>query len=316
MQWHALVIFVFLLAQLVTCSFVCQHSGGDAPAQDLHSTVLLQSRREALQKANSTDTGGTLQKDRQRKFIHDGVLVVVPGLGSEERALTVERNVQWLKRQNLPFECLIYVYLSEEEFPLAARRFEPCKLIRHAGRWLSHLKAVPLQTTKMQWVVHMEDGTEPQENVNLSMILQTMVANGLGWAAPTFDTSTTPNDYIDEQYPVLNRQASTRIGRFVDFIELHFDVFTRDYFACLQRNIDSSDDDILLGWGMDRLLPALCRESGRLGLMDKMTMVKRHWGSYDHTAAQRGMDLFVGKHAYTPGPTFSTLGELLAPPER
>merc|ERR1719329_1624980 len=45
------------------------------------------------------------------------------------------------------------------------------------------------------------------------------------------------------------------VGRKVDFIELHMDLFSRRYFACLQDAVDANNT---LGWGMDFMLPGLC----------------------------------------------------------
>jgi len=249
----------------------------------------------------------------------EGVAVVIPGLGSEARAVMVERNLAWLKRQGIPFDCWIFVYRDSEDFPLTASRFEPCRVVRHPGFWMSHLLAMPLDMTNKPFVLHLMDGIEPQLDVNLTTMISTMVANGLGHASPTFDNRYKSEPYIEPHYQLMARQDNNNVGRFVDFVELHMDMFTREYFACLQDNIDNEN---LLGWGMDRLLPALCGgsvdksevDAGRLGLMDQMTMVKRLEGSYDRDAAFSGFVRYVSKHPSTPGPTFSTLGVLEAPP--
>jgi len=261
--------------------------------------------------------------------IHDGVAVIVPGLGSKERAMTVEKNIQWLKRQNVPFDCWIFIYKTEEELPLDKSRFDPCNMIRRPGFWLSHMRAMPLNKTNKSWVLHMEESSEAQPDMNLTLMLEIMIANGLGHAAPSFDTVKSPNPYgcdppcgcCGSLYPVLARQANKTTGRFVDFIELHIDLFTREHFACLQRNIDISDENTLHGWGMDRLLPALCGgaaggaevEAGRMGVFDQMTMEKRHHGSYNSEAAYKGMVVFVGKHPNAAAPRFQSLGELEKP---
>jgi hypothetical protein len=281
-----------------------------------------------VSKSSSSHAIGSHARDRPFAALEkqvtpdkEGLAVVVPGLGSEEHAALVEKNLQWLKHQDVPYDCFLFVYKSEEEFPLETSRFEPCKVIRHPGMWLSHLLVMPLNMTTKPYVLHMMAGVEPQPDVNLKLIFKTMETNGLGHAAPTFDPRTNEGDYVNNVYPILGRQENVRVGRFVDFIELHFNVFTRRYFACLQDNIDASEENMLIGWGMDRLLPALCGgaaggsevEAGRIGLMDQMTMVKRLHGSYDFGAAQQGFESFVGRHPDTAGPTFSTLGELEEP---
>merc|ERR1712032_1163671 len=119
----------------------------------------------------------------------EGVAVVVPGLGSEIRALQVEKNLQWLKNQSIPFDCWIFVYRTEAEFSLDASRFEPCHVSRHLGFWMGHVLAMPLNMTNKPWIVHMMDSIEPQQDVNLKLLIRIMVANGLGFASPTFDTN-------------------------------------------------------------------------------------------------------------------------------
>jgi hypothetical protein len=264
-----------------------------------------------------------------------GVAVVVPGLGSLERASSVERNVEWLRKQGVPFECWIYVYRTEEELELDESRFKPCLIVRNAGFWLTHILAMPLHTTSMPWILHMEESSEPQSDVNLTVMFETMKANGLGHAAPTFDVEKTPNPHGCEPpcgccgslYPILACNKTNKIGRFVDFIELHFDVFTREYFACLQDNIAVSvytdeNENTAIGWGMDRILPALCGGSvsrpmlhaGRMGLMDHMTIEKRHHSSYDLLKAEEGQQRLLSKYPDVALPQYENLGELLPPP--
>jgi hypothetical protein len=241
-----------------------------------------------------------------------GIAVVIPGLGTEERAAQVEKNLNWLNYQGVPYECFLYVYKTEEEFPITPGRFSPCQIIRHPGFWMSHVLAMPLNMTRMQWVLHMMDGIEPQADINLTRIFQTMVINQLGHVAPTFPR----NGSYQAYYSLMYQNESTPVGRMVDFIELHFDVFSRQYFACLQDILDVNNT---LGWGVDRLLPSLCGgavsgsqvNAGSLGLMDQMTMQKHVPTTYDHGAAGQQMNDFFGKHPEASTPLYLTIRELL-----
>lgn len=260
----------------------------------------------------------------------DGVAVIIPGLGSEERLPIVKKNLMWLKSQGVPFECWIYVYRSEEEFPLNVSDLEPCHVKRHIGFWMGHVLALPLNETSKPWVLHMMDGVEIQPDVKLSEISRIMQVNNLGHATPTwkFDENEPHyNDGIDlrrqvvgqfSYYTVMESVPSSKIGRFVDFVELHVDVFSRRYFACLQDNIDV---DNTLGWGMDAMLPGLCGGSvqppkaanGRVGLLDHMHMKKLFGGAYNYDQAEAGYVNYVSAHSEILIPDIKTLGELNAP---
>jgi hypothetical protein len=306
---------------LLKPSVLANHTPGAIWRED--SQAVAQQRRYAA-----------LEK-RVQQVAKEGLAVIVPGLGSLERSLTVERNLLWLKRQGVPFDCWIFVYRSEEELPLDESRFRPCSIVRHRGFWLSHVLAMPLHATNKPWVLHMEESSEPQLDVNLTVMFETMITNGLGHAAPTFDTEKTPDPYgcappcgcCGSLYPILARQKAYPVGRFVDFIEMHFDVFTREYFACLQDSIafstsSNQDESIFIGWGMDKLLPGLCGgaaggslvHAGRMGLMDQMTIEKRHHSSYDLDIAGEGQKLLLRQHPQVALPTYRTLGALVPPP--
>jgi len=212
--------------------------------------------------------------------LEDGIAVVVPGLGKNDRAELTKRNIAWLKKQDIPFECTIFVYRNESVFPLNAKEFAPCKLVRHRGYWMKHLKAFPLKQTKKKWVLHMLDGVEPDQNVNLKTMIQIMKANGLSVASPTM-----PGYHV---FPIMSpHQQTPPPGRLVRYIELQMDLFSREYFACLQ---DVASDLNPMGWGMSEALPILCK--GALGLIDNMHMYKKFWGSYDRYIASQQKEQF------------------------
>ena len=77
--------------------------------------------------------------------------------------------------------------------------------------------------------------------------------------------------------------------RKVHFIEYHMDLFTRDYFACLQDIVTSgmTDGQITtdnhLGWFVDYIMPRVC--GGKLGVIDAMKMLKSAGLSYSGAAA-------------------------------
>eukprot|EP00928_Gymnodinium_smaydae_P096862 TRINITY_DN863_c0_g1_i4.p1 TRINITY_DN863_c0_g1~~TRINITY_DN863_c0_g1_i4.p1 ORF type:complete len:301 (+),score=34.22 TRINITY_DN863_c0_g1_i4:71-973(+) len=253
----------------------------------------------------------------------EGFAVVIPGVANQERAELVAKNVQWLKGQGLPFECWMFVYLSSEELPLDESDYEPCQIIRHEGFWLGHILALPLNMTSKPWVLHLMDSIEPQANVNLREWSNIMLANGLGFSSVTFDTSPDLPEATKNKtrlYPIMARQPDKEIGRFVDFIELHFNLFSRKYFACLQDLIDL---DNTMGWGVDHLLASLCGGSaetpvvmaGRMGVIDKMTMVKFWAGSYYSHLDEvvKGLHKFKRKHREAHKTNFSSFGDLLAP---
>lgn len=246
------------------------------------------------------------------QILQDGVALIVPGLGERSRAHRVLRNLAWLKRQGIPFDCWIYAYKSEEEFPLWKKGFEPCKIIRHKGYWMEHVLQMPLNETKMPYVLHLLDGIEPQADVDVKSMYQIMRANELGHAAPTFAR----RGRYKSIYPIMAQDESYKVGRRVDFIEFHCDLFTRRYFACIQDNIDALNP---MGWGMDRLLPHLCGGSsvggialaGKLGLLDHMTIEKYVAKSYSWDEAKAEMEYYEAKRPNIVRPKFQVLGSLV-----
>jgi hypothetical protein len=188
--------------------------------------------------------------EKQIPVAAEGVVVIIPGLGSEERVPLVKKNLAWLQSQGVSFECWIYVYRTESEFPLNVSEFAPCKIERHTGFWMGHVLSLPLNTTTKPWVLHMMDGVEVQSNVQLNELFRVMSANNLGHAAPTWKFADNEAHYTDNidlrrevvgqftYYTQMESVETSKVGRIVDFIELHVDVFSRVYFACLQDNID------------------------------------------------------------------------------
>jgi len=244
------------------------------------------------------------------EILEDGVAVVWPGLGEESRAQLVQKNVQWLKKQGIPFQCWIFVYKSEEEFDLNEADFEPCKITRHPGFWMSHVLEMPLNLTKMPFILHILDSIEPQVDVNLKSMYQIMRANSLGQASATF-----PKPNISE-YPLMVRNEAYEVGRHVDFIEYQFTMFTREYFACLQDKIDANNT---LGWGMDLVMPQLCggsifdsvEENSNLGLLDHMSILKPMAGTYSYSDAGAQMRDYLSKFPNYHRPLMQVLGPLV-----
>jgi hypothetical protein len=253
------------------------------------------------------------------EILKDGVAVVWPGLGEEPQAHLVWKNVQWLKQQGIPFDCWIFVYKSEEEFTLNAKRglpneadYAPCNIIRHPGFWMSHVLEMPLNLTKMPFILHILDSVEPQADINLKSMYQIMRANSLGVASATFPRENTKGS----SYPLMVRNEAYEVGRQVDFIEYHFSMFTREYFACFQDKIDANN---FLGWGMDLIMPQLCggssfgsdEKNGNLGLLDNMTILKPMGGSYNYTDAGAQMQKYLSKFPNYRRPLIQVLGPLV-----
>lgn len=338
---HAISVGSFTQQELVSSqeaaiSDVCQDEVECLPAGG-SGLLQMQTRRQMQQHSKDDDDAETLQHasserapscgrkyaclEKQVSNVEDeGVAVVIPGLGSQERILQVVKNIAWLKTQDVPFECWIFIYKSQEELSLGDRsRFSPCNLVWHPGeKWMAHVLAMPLNMTTKPWVLHMLDGIEPQSDVNLQQMQRIMRANSLGHLAPTFDLRQYPNPHYPTPYAIMARNSSFNIGRFTDFVELHLSLFSRPYFACLQDNVDNN----VLGWGIDRLLPGLCGgsiagaevEAGAIGLLDHMTMKKQGRGSYDYTQAREDMNKYVRRHSRIKMTNLTNLGELKAPP--
>jgi len=248
---------------------------------------------------------------------NEGMVVIIPGLGSEDRADEVEQNIAWIKSQGVPFECWLFVYPTEKEFPLDKTRFAPCQVIRHPGYWLGHVLALPLNGTKKPWVLHMLDSVIPRKDVDLKSLFRIMKANRLGHAAPTFSPG---YPAYQSMHDIMFSKPENQVGRVVDFIEFQMDAFSREYFACFQDRIDPVN---FQGWGMDQMLPYWCgggssgslRHHGRLGLMDHMTMLKTGHSSYNYDEAEVAHQAFMNKNRDVAPymPRYVTRGELKAP---
>lgn len=252
-------------------------SAGDARQPDKVYAIKNEAFPRQLQ--GETSFFQNLEQEGAQKGLEEGIAVVVPGFGDPERAEVLKKNVAWLKTQDVPFDCSIYVYRSESEFPISSKDYAPCKLIRHPGYWMDHLRAFPLNRTRRRWVLHMVDSVVVHADVRLKRMIDIMKANGLRHAAPTFP--------MYNKYPIMAQDATSEVGRSVKFIELQLDLFSRDYFACLQ---DTYDEDNAMGWGMDRVLSSLC-EGGK-GLIDEMTMQKVFTGSYAWDDASESMAIY------------------------
>jgi len=84
-----------------------------------HPTLHQVHPRQVLQPKSSMFR--MLEQNGVSQGAEDGIAVIVPGLGDYERAQLVLQNIAWLKAQNVPFECTIYVYLSADDFPLVEK---------------------------------------------------------------------------------------------------------------------------------------------------------------------------------------------------
>lgn len=239
--------------------------------------------------------------------LEEGISVIVPGLGEYQRADLVQRNIAWIKAQNIPFDCTIFVYRADEEkFPLKKERFAPCKLVRHWGFWADHLRAFPLNQTRYKYVLHLLDSIQPADTLRLQRMIDIMKVNNLSHAAPTIPGY--------GRFTIMAKHQGVSPGRLVNYIELQMDMFTREYFACLQ---DVADDKNNMGWGLSEALPKLC--PGALGLIDDMTMAKRYMFSYNYGEAKQ-KEIWFNKRLATKHPGFVpashddyTVGPLMSP---
>eukprot|EP00747_Dinoflagellata_sp_TGD_P165709 gnl/TRDRNA2_/TRDRNA2_187395_c0_seq1.p1 gnl/TRDRNA2_/TRDRNA2_187395_c0~~gnl/TRDRNA2_/TRDRNA2_187395_c0_seq1.p1 ORF type:complete len:397 (-),score=54.48 gnl/TRDRNA2_/TRDRNA2_187395_c0_seq1:283-1473(-) len=241
-----------------------------------------------------------LEIEGAKNGLDPGIMVIIPGLGDAERSKLVKRNIAWLRTSTVPFDCEIFVYRTEAEFPLNPEEFSPCKLTRHPGFWMQHIAAFDLSATQRSWILHMLDGIEPENTVNLQSMIDISQRNGLGHAAPTLHPC--------EGHATMQScpNSSYTVGRFVDFIEMNFDLFSREHFACLQ---DAIDPDNKMGWGVDVGVPSLCKHP--LGYLDHMLVNKRFGGSYNYTEATRQATAYYAKHPDIKPAKHVTLGSLV-----
>jgi hypothetical protein len=99
-------------------------------------------------------------------------------------------------------------------------------------------------------------------------MIQAVKTNKLGHAAPAL----TGKCLFPTEKPHVG------FGRFTNFIEFHFDLLTREMFACLQ-DVVSKPPLNHHGLGVDHALPYVC--PGNRGIIDVMRKEKVSHGSYD-----------------------------------
>jgi len=228
----------------------------------------------------------TASKDVPSEDLIDGVLVFIPG-ASNKRIGLVQKHLEWLRNQSVPFECIIYEY---EDFSLSEEEMRPCKVFKNKGQWMDHFLKVPLNSTKMKYVLQLSDGVEIQ-HVDLRRMIRTMIDNDLVHVAPAL--------YGKKLYP--ENKPHLGFGRFVEFLEFHMDLFTRDNFACLQDILDTKGAQYAVnhfGWGVDVMMPVVCQ--GKIGVIDAMKIYKVYHGSYNTTSAKQEMQKWIKSHDYHP----------------
>jgi len=213
----------------------------------------------------------------------DGVLVFIPG-ASNTRIDSIKKNIQWLQKQDVPMECSIFKY-QPEPLLISEEELKPCKVIDHKGYWMDHFRAVQLNETKMQYVLHMIDSVEVQ-NVDLRRMRNAMIDNNLVHAAVGL--------YGKSYYPQMKPHLG--FGRLISFAELHFDLFKRDNFACLQDATSESNHHTPshFGRGVDYSLPILC--PGRIGIIDAFKVYKFAGGSYSSSGARVDKKKWMSSH--------------------
>eukprot|EP00927_Polykrikos_kofoidii_P058059 TRINITY_DN52367_c0_g1_i1.p1 TRINITY_DN52367_c0_g1~~TRINITY_DN52367_c0_g1_i1.p1 ORF type:complete len:369 (-),score=27.70 TRINITY_DN52367_c0_g1_i1:154-1098(-) len=221
-------------------------------------------------------------------YFEFGVAVIVPGFGNESRAPLVQANIAWLRQQRVPIECTIFVYKSEEEFPLDPELYQPCELVRHAGYWMQHIAAYNLAKTRKQFILHLMDGIGVNPGADLWRMIAIMLQNELDMLSLSYRVSM-------QKWPIpgMSQNTSFEVGRLVDKVEFHFNVFTRASFACFQDLIDAESNP--LGWGTPNVFPSVCH--AKIGLSDSMTFDKLSGGAYDTGKALAQEKTYMTKFA-------------------
>ena len=210
-----------------------------------------------------------------RNGFEEGIAVLIPGLGSEARAALLRKNIHWLHKQHVPFECYVYVY--NFSLHLNPSEFQPCELIKHQGHFADHILAFPLNRTRKQWILHWIDSVVPLESLRLDRFLRIMHANRLDHAAPAYS-----RDRMIGKHPWLMwHNNSFKVGRLTDYAEMQFDIISREQFRCLQSIIDVKINP--RGWGVAEMFHQLC--GGRVGLLDEMLIGKASDNSDNHSEA-------------------------------
>jgi len=175
--------------------------------------------------------------------------------------------LSFMKNQSIPFDCVIYVYKTEEELPLDGAEFEPCKLVRHAGYWMDHLRAYPSHVSKRPYVLHWLDSIQA-EHVSVARMIHVLEKNKLAMVSPS---------YTGGVWEAMSRSAGPDLdssghgGRTLSFVEFQLNLFTRESFHCLQSKM-LWDAQIHFGWGVDELFPSICH--AKVGVIDDMSIVK------------------------------------------
>lgn len=108
----------------------------------------------------------------------EGVSVLFPGWGDPDRVDLMKKHVQWLRSQDVPFDCTILVYKSEESFPVDPLEFEPCSIIRHVGLYGEHVKAFQ-PNIERPWVLTWIDSVDIAPEASLARMIRIAEVNQL-----------------------------------------------------------------------------------------------------------------------------------------
>lgn len=214
-----------------------------------------------------------------------GVLVVIPGLGTSDRAASVKKNMEWLKTQGVPYRCLIYIY---NDLQLDPATVAPCEIVREAGYWITHMLQVKEHGVQPgERVVVWIDSVQLEADASLRSILDIMSANCVDAMALADNVRS-----VHHTFGIM-KQVPGSTGRLVNYIEPNFNIFTSRAFSCYLGLMDVQVND--LGWGVDDVFPYQCT-GGVVAVLDKWGQYKLQIGAYDYSQACGQKETYFNMH--------------------
>eukprot|EP00928_Gymnodinium_smaydae_P055127 TRINITY_DN38737_c0_g1_i1.p1 TRINITY_DN38737_c0_g1~~TRINITY_DN38737_c0_g1_i1.p1 ORF type:complete len:407 (-),score=75.37 TRINITY_DN38737_c0_g1_i1:100-1320(-) len=217
------------------------------------------------------------------------IFVLVPGFGDPTHAPRLLQNVALLRAQPVDLACVIYVWRSEEQLPIATvTEFAPCVLKRQKGQWVDFLRAAPEELWVDRDYVLLWFDDAVMVSLDLPYWATVMRCNHLSVLSPTYSPAQ-PRTWQIMEY---DKSSLGGVGRHTDFVEFQITMFTPASFSCLRS---LANKNTTLGWGIDMIYARKC-PGHCIGLLDNVVMIDTATGSYNKSHAQVELKQFNMLH--------------------
>lgn len=213
-------------------------------------------------------------------------LIVIPGLGSAERAGNVLSNIRLFNRSLGPrFSCILTIWAKNTSDPtFASANYAPCKVVYDDTPLFGCIKDVPADDTRRaSHVLLLLDDLEMNEHALLELH-RFMEKTGSDMVSASYEES-----WCELMKPRPQREQAARGST---YMEINNILFTHKSFQCFQEFIDTKTNS--MGYGYDFFLGKKC--ATRPAICDACTVKHLRHGSYNGTTAKEEMRTWGQAH--------------------